>query len=208
GVGGRAVALVGGEERGGGVEGGGDRRARRPGGGARAIPLGAASELRRRRARGDCGTARGRRVAHRDRVHARQCGHPRGADRVRGARARGALPGRGAAGRAAALPARPRTSAGGMTDLVVVGGGPVGLAAAIHAADRGLSAVVLERRTPPLDKACGEGLMPPGVAALGALGVVVPEHARAPFVGIRYVDGDTVAEARFADGPGWGVRRT
>jgi flavin-dependent dehydrogenase len=95
-----------------------------------------------------------------------------------------------------------------MTDLVVVGGGPVGLATAIHAAQRGLSAVVLERRMPPLDKACGEGLMPPGVAALAEMGVVIAEHERAPFVGIRYVDGPVVAEARFAERPGWGVRRT
>src|SRR5262249_6414773 len=29
-----------------------------------------------------------------------------------------------------------------------------------------------------------------------------------PFVGIRFVDGETVAEARFAAGPGLGVRRT
>jgi flavin-dependent dehydrogenase len=93
-------------------------------------------------------------------------------------------------------------------DLVIVGGGPAGLATAICAAQRGLTAVVVERRGLPLDKACGEGLIPAGVAALAAMGVDVPASARAPYVGIRYVDGNAVAEGRFADGVGWGIRRT
>lgn len=93
-------------------------------------------------------------------------------------------------------------------DLVIVGGGPAGLAAAIHGAQRGLSSVVIEQRPLPLDKACGEGIMPAGVAALQRMGVDVPLWGRAPFIGIRYVDGATVAEGRFAGGPGWGVRRT
>jgi flavin-dependent dehydrogenase len=50
--------------------------------------------------------------------------------------------------------------------------------------------------------------MPLGVAALGAMGVEVPPWGRTPFIGIRYVDGDVVAEGRFPRGPGWGVRRT
>lgn len=93
-------------------------------------------------------------------------------------------------------------------DLVIVGGGPAGLATAIHAAQRGLTSVVLERRALPLDKACGEGVMPGGVAALAAMGVEVPEKGRAAFLGVRYVDGPAIAEARFARRPGWGVRRT
>ena len=47
-------------------------------------------------------------------------------------------------------------------DLVVVGGGPAGLATAIAARRHGLTVTVLERRRPPLDKACGEGLLPAG----------------------------------------------
>ena len=64
------------------------------------------------------------------------------------------------------------------------------------------------RRRPPLDKACGEGLMPAGVAALARMGVRLPDGASMPFAGIRYVDGDVVAEGRFAEGEGRGVRRT
>jgi flavin-dependent dehydrogenase len=92
-------------------------------------------------------------------------------------------------------------------DLVIVGAGPVGLAAAIRGSLRGLSAVVLERRSKPLDKACGEGVMPAGVAALEAMGVrLLPDECRR-FVGIRYVEGKLVAEGRFPDGAGLGIRR-
>lgn len=97
-----------------------------------------------------------------------------------------------------------------MSDLVVVGGGPSGLATAIAARQADLSVVVLERGRPPLDKACGEGLMPGGVAALEKLGVELDPSGRRPFRGIRYFDLDSgaVAEGVFFEGPGLGVRRT
>lgn len=93
-------------------------------------------------------------------------------------------------------------------DLVVAGAGPAGLATAIFAALRGLRVVVLESRSGPVDKACGEGIMPNGVAALVAMGVTVPESESRPFRGVRYVDGDLSAEGRFSGRPGLGVRRT
>lgn len=64
---------------------------------------------------------------------------------------------------------------------------------------------MVEPRAAPLDKACGEGVMPGGVAALRALGA---EAAGRELRGIRYVDGTSMAEAPFRDGPGLGVRRT
>ncbi len=93
-------------------------------------------------------------------------------------------------------------------DLIIIGGGPAGLATAIYARTRGLECVVLDKRKLPLDKACGEGLMPPGVRALEEMGVELPAGGSAPLGGIRYVDGDTVAEGSFGDGEGRGIRRT
>lgn len=102
-----------------------------------------------------------------------------------------------------------------MIDLLVVGGGPAGLAAAIHAARGGLETVVVEARAVPVDKACGEGLMPSGVGALRSLGVEVagPGGARGglggvALRGVRYLDAYRSVEAPFHPGWGLGVRRT
>ena len=90
-------------------------------------------------------------------------------------------------------------------DVIVIGGGPVGLATALYAARSGLAPVVLEPRVGTIDKACGEGLMPGGLHALTDLGVDPPGRH---LLGIRYVSIGSVAEADFAAGPGRGVRRT
>ncbi|NUW43834.1 NAD(P)/FAD-dependent oxidoreductase [Nonomuraea rhodomycinica] len=92
-----------------------------------------------------------------------------------------------------------------MIDVLVAGGGPAGLATAIHAALAGMEAVVVEPRATPVDKACGEGLMPGGVAALTAMGV---ELTGRPLRGIHYLDGRHSARAAFHDAEGLGVRRT
>src|SRR5215210_1837085 len=91
-----------------------------------------------------------------------------------------------------------------MADLLVIGGGPAGLATAIRARLAGLDVAVLDRFHPPIDKACGEGLMPDAVARLREIGV---ETAGFPFRGIRYLDGDLVADGIFPQAGGLGVRR-
>jgi flavin-dependent dehydrogenase len=90
-------------------------------------------------------------------------------------------------------------------DLLIAGGGPGGLAAALHARRQGLSVIVAEPRQYPIDKACGEGLMPGGLAELASLDV---DPAGMPLRGIAYVSENRRAEATFRDAPGRGVRRT
>lgn len=90
-------------------------------------------------------------------------------------------------------------------DLIVAGAGPAGLATALYAVKAGLRAVVLEPRQGPVDKACGEGLMPGAVRALRELSVDPLGHE---IRGIRYTNGDRSVDADFRHGRGLGVRRT
>ena len=91
------------------------------------------------------------------------------------------------------------------TDVLIAGGGPGGLATALYARRQGLSVIVAEPRADPIDKACGEGLMPGGLAELTSLGV---DPAGLPFRGIAYVSEHRRVETRFRNGPWRGVRRT
>ncbi|MHA7984694.1 NAD(P)/FAD-dependent oxidoreductase [Rathayibacter sp. CAU 1779] len=91
------------------------------------------------------------------------------------------------------------------TPLAIVGGGPVGLVTALLAADRGLEPVVIEPRRTPIDKACGEGLMPGALRLLRELDLDPPG---ADLRGIAYVQGARRAEHPFAQEIGRGVART
>jgi menaquinone-9 beta-reductase len=94
------------------------------------------------------------------------------------------------------------------TDVLVVGGGPAGLAAAIAARLKGFDVVVADAARPPIDKACGEGLMPDSIAALRRLGIAIgPDHGF-PIRGIRFLGDDASTEASFPSGFGFGMRRT
>ncbi len=93
-------------------------------------------------------------------------------------------------------------------DVFVAGGGPAGLAAAIAARRRGFRVALADPGYPPIDKACGEGLLPDGVAALEELGVSLGPADAVPFHGIRFVESPLAAEARFPSRAAVGVRRT
>ena len=94
------------------------------------------------------------------------------------------------------------------TDVFILGGGPAGLAAAIAARRRGLRVVLADAEHPPIDKACGEGLMPDSLAAAAALGIEIPDHAGHAFRGIRFCGPHQMADADFPEGYGRGIRRT
>ncbi len=95
-------------------------------------------------------------------------------------------------------------------DIVIAGGGPAGLASAIAAAMRGLNPLVLERQFEPVDKACGEGLLPPAVEALDRLGVrhLIDSAQCFPFAGITLHNEDgSRASGTLPRGGGLGVPR-
>jgi flavin-dependent dehydrogenase len=94
------------------------------------------------------------------------------------------------------------------TDLFVIGGGPAGLAAALAARRRGLDVTLADWSVPPIDKACGEGIMPDGLAAARSLGLDLDSTGGHPFRGIRFCDGDAAVESAFPNGNGLGLRRT
>lgn len=59
----------------------------------------------------------------------------------------------------------------GVVDVLIVGAGPAGSAAAIHAAEAGHEVLLLDAAVFPRDKTCGDGLTPRAVHQLGRLGL-------------------------------------
>ena len=96
---------------------------------------------------------------------------------------------------------------GQKTDVFVVGGGPAGLAAAIAARKRGFDVIVADGAEPPIDKACGEGLMPDTLAALRNLGVKLNPAEGFAFRGARFIGEGAQVDASFPTGQGIGLRR-
>jgi flavin-dependent dehydrogenase len=95
------------------------------------------------------------------------------------------------------------------TDVFVIGGGPAGLAAAIAARQQGFRVVVADSAQGPIDKPCGEGLMPHGLSALERLGISLPEEDSYAFRGIRFLNAGLSVDASFPRGAAAiGVRRT
>ena len=96
-------------------------------------------------------------------------------------------------------------------DVLVVGGGPGGAAAAYWMAQRGLSVLVAEKKEYPREKACGDGLTPRAIKQLVDMGFDFAGHHR--IVGLRAYAGDTRLEMPWPEHsiyPNWGavVRRS
>src|ERR1700684_2124690 len=93
-------------------------------------------------------------------------------------------------------------------DVFIIGGGPVGLAMAIAARRKGFSVVLADGCEPPLDKACGEGIMPDGLNAAARLGLQLPVRDSYALRGICFHGENVSVAADFPNGCGRGFRRT
>lgn len=90
--------------------------------------------------------------------------------------------------------------------MAIIGGGPVGLYLSILLAKSGHYVSVFEKGTWPVDKVCGQGIMPSGVELLKTIGIEVNNEESFSFSGVRYIDGDNVIEGRLKR-PGLGMDR-
>jgi len=80
-------------------------------------------------------------------------------------------------------------------DVVVIGGGPAGSAAALRLASAGASVLMIERGELGRDKVCGDGLTPRAIRALEALNVPIDAAHRTD--GLRMIANRTVRELRW-----------
>ena len=92
-------------------------------------------------------------------------------------------------------------------DVLIAGGGPAGLSAAIALRQRGADVLVTDALAPPIDKPCGEGLMPDSRCDLARLGVDLTAEHGAEFQGILFAGEGNRTAAKFPHGVGVGVRR-
>lgn len=99
-------------------------------------------------------------------------------------------------------------------DVLVVGAGPAGSAAAAALAARGRDVLLVESRAHPRAKACAEYASPRIVEELQLLGL--PEEDwkgdALPLAGMRVIRGDDAVDVRYHDASGqrtaWGLERT
>lgn len=86
------------------------------------------------------------------------------------------------------------TAPGLSADVIVVGAGPAGAAAAAWCADAGLSVQVFDKARFPRDKICGDGLTPRAVAELHRLGVDTSGSSWHRLKGLRLIADDRQLE--------------
>jgi len=91
--------------------------------------------------------------------------------------------------------------------VLVVGGGPSGASAAYWLADRGVDVLLVEKKTYPREKACGDGLTPRAVRQLIDMGFEFADDVH-KIVGLRAYAGDLMLEMPWPEHsvyPSWGA---
>ena len=97
------------------------------------------------------------------------------------------------------------------TDVLVVGAGPGGSAAAYYLARSGLDVTVVDKAAFPREKVCGDGLTPRGVRAMLRMGIDPDDPGFERVIGLRVYSRDAKIELRWPelDGfPDYGLVRT
>lgn len=93
-------------------------------------------------------------------------------------------------------------------DVLVIGAGPAGIATAIAASLRGFRVTVADARRPPIDKPCGEGLLPEAVHSIQRIGLDLSDSSAFPLAGIQFNDAHSSVSAAIPQGVAFGIRRT
>jgi menaquinone-9 beta-reductase len=97
------------------------------------------------------------------------------------------------------------------TDVLIVGAGPGGSAAAYHLARHGIDVTLVEKASFPREKVCGDGLTPRGVAQLERMGVDLEDPRFERNVGLRIYSRKTTLELPWPsldDFPAFGLTMT
>jgi len=89
------------------------------------------------------------------------------------------------------------------TEVLVVGGGPGGSAAAYHLARHGVDVTLVEKAVYPREKVCGDGLTPRGVAPLLRMGIEPGLEGFERVVGLRVYTRDRALELRWPEVAGF-----
>ena len=95
--------------------------------------------------------------------------------------------------------------------VIVIGAGPAGSAAAYHLANAGIDVLLLEKSAFPRDKVCGDGLTPRAVKQLISMGFDLDEPGWQKNKGLRIVGAGHRIELPWpdlAEFPGFGMVRT
>ncbi|MCB9091231.1 MAG: FAD-dependent monooxygenase [Halobacteriovoraceae bacterium] len=75
--------------------------------------------------------------------------------------------------------------------VAIIGGGPIGLFMALSLSKQGYTVDIFEKKNWPVDKVCGQGIMPSGVEILRSVGVNLNNVQDSyPFKGVEYIDGE------------------